>query len=230
MKILAVDTSTQQLNVCISDNENVRAEISCNMGHTHSKFIMPVIDSVLALGEWNLSMIDGFAVTQGPGSFTGIRIGISTVKGLASAGNKPVAGISSLDALAYQTVKYPHLVCVALDARKKEVYFSQYRWIENRPCKMITDSVLPIGSVIENINETCLFIGSGAQLYQREIIRRLGDQAVFPPLQEHTIRPSTVARLGFLKFSRDECYNATEIAPCYLRAPDAVKKKNMAVK
>lgn len=223
MKILSVDTSTAQLNVCMSDDGHMRAETSLYMGHTHTRSIMPAIDHVLALAGLDVSAVDGFAVTLGPGSFTGIRIGISTVKGLATAVGKPVAGVSSLDALAYQTAAFPHLICTLLDARKKEVYCCFYRWKGNSPCKMTPDAVLPISLAMGHLDEKCLFIGSGALLYQRDIAARMGANAVFPPSPAHAIHASTVGHLGDLQFRLGNHSPAAEIFPRYLRPPDAVK-------
>ncbi|MFO7962389.1 MAG: tRNA (adenosine(37)-N6)-threonylcarbamoyltransferase complex dimerization subunit type 1 TsaB [Desulfobacterales bacterium] len=224
MKILAVDTSTKRLNVCISEGETVRAEISCDTNETHSKTIMPAIDSLLRAVKWDLSTIDGFAVTQGPGSFTGIRIGIAAVKGLASAVGKPVVGISTLEVLAYQAGGFSGPVCAMLDARKNEVFSGFFRWLDNRPCRMENETVGPIKKVLDVIDEPCLFIGSGAKLYEPEIVRHTGSLAVFPPLHDHAVRSSMVGRIGYMKFCSTTALGASEIRPTYLRPPDAVLK------
>ena len=225
MKILAVDTSTNYLNVAVVEDEYTRIEISLNAGQTHSKHLMPMIDSALSLTGLDLSMIDGFAVTVGPGSFTGLRIGLSVVKGLASALGKAVAGVSSLEAVAYPWLGLPFLICALLDARKKEVYSSLYRSDGNRLLKIAEETVLSIEEAIGKINEKCLFVGSGALLHRRVIIDRIGDLAVFPLPDAHAVRASSVARLGLGCFLEQKERSPSEILPLYLRPSDAEFKK-----
>ena len=128
MKILAVDTSAMSCSTAIVDNGVVRAELSTVNSQTHSKHLMTMIDTVCKISGIEVAGMDGFAVTIGPGSFTGLRIGISTIKGLAWSLKKPVAGISSLEALAWQCAPVPCLICPLLDARKHEVYSGRYRF------------------------------------------------------------------------------------------------------
>ena len=127
MRILAVDTATQTCGVAVADDHRLMAEVTIVREETHSKHLINAIEAVLTQAATSLADLDGFAVTIGPGSFTGLRIGISSIKGLAAATGKPVAGISSLDALAFQTTVSSGLVCPLLDARKGEVYFSKFR-------------------------------------------------------------------------------------------------------
>jgi tRNA threonylcarbamoyladenosine biosynthesis protein TsaB len=218
VKILAVDTSTRQLNVAVVEDEGERVDLSLNAGQTHSKHLMPMIDTALNLAGLDLTAIDGFAVTVGPGSFTGLRIGLSAVKGLASALNKPVAGVSSLDALAYPWRGLPFLICALLDARKKEIYSALYRFNGNRLLKIREESVLSIEKAVGEIDEKCLFAGSGALLHQRVISDKIGECAIFPSPEAHVIRATSVARLGLCQFmNRQEC-SAAEIFPRYLRS------------
>ncbi len=224
MKILAVDTSTRRLNVAVAEDEGERVEVSLNAGQTHSKHLMPMIDTALNLAGLDLAAIDGFAATVGPGSFTGLRIGLSVVKGLASALNKPVAGVSSLEALAYPWRGFPFLICALLDARKKEVYSALFRFDGSRLLKIGEERVLSIEKAIGEIHEKCLFAGSGALLHHRIISDEIGECAIFPPPEAHVVRASSVARLGLCQFMNKQERSASDILPRYLRPSDAEKK------
>jgi len=124
MRILAVDTATKSCSVAIVEKESIIAETTLFIEQTHSKHLMKMIDTALNLSGLTVSELDGFAVTRGPGSFTGLRIGISSIKGFAMASGKPVVGVSSLDSLAMQCCFSPYLVSPLLDARKGEVYYA----------------------------------------------------------------------------------------------------------
>ncbi len=225
MKLLAVDTSNQSCSVGIIDNDRLLAEITLNTGQTHSKQIMKLIDTALTLSGLIISEIDGLAVTLGPGSFTGLRIGLSTIKGIASAGQKPVVGISSLDVLAFQYGNTSNLICVLLDARKGEVYSARYRSIDGMISKIEDEAVQPPGQAISDINEPCLFIGNGALLHRTTIIEKVGEFVYFPPQNEHMIRASSVAYMGRLKFKKDDTGHIDGIVPHYIRKSDAELKR-----
>ena len=174
MRILALDTATTSCSTAIVDNGVVRAELSTVNNQTHSKHLMTMIDTVCAMSGVEIEAIDGFAVTLGPGSFTGLRIGISTIKGLAWSLKKPVVGISSLEVLAWQCTPVSHLICPLLDARKHEVYGCRYRYSDGELRKEGGELVAAPAELIDDIQEPCLFIGSGAALYQKEISHQLG--------------------------------------------------------
>ena len=126
MKILAIDTATMSCSAAIVADGLLRAELNTVTNQTHSKHLMDMIHTVCDMSEIKIAEVDGFAVTIGPGSFTGLRIGISTIKGLAWSLNKPVVGVSSLDAIAWQCDLSPYPICSLLDARKHEVYYCLY--------------------------------------------------------------------------------------------------------
>jgi tRNA threonylcarbamoyladenosine biosynthesis protein TsaB len=170
MKILAVDTATKSCSVAIVDKELLLAEVNISRKETHSKHLMEMINTVIGLSGITVSDLDGFVVTKGPGSFTGLRIGISAIKGLALANSKPIIGVSSLDALATQNSFSPYLICPFLDARRGEVYFSRYRIESGILKKEIDEDVLPPAQAVSDINEPCIFVGDGALVYKKIII------------------------------------------------------------
>lgn len=221
MKILAVDTATQSCSVAIIDTGSLSAELTTVNDQTHSKHLMDLIHAVLRLAGFRIGDMGGFAVTLGPGSFTGLRIGISTVKGLAQALDKPVVGISSLDTLAWQCTDRTYLICPLLDARKGEVYFATYRLDNDRLIPKSTERVKPPEKAVQDIKEPCVFVGNGAQLYRKDIKAALGNMAYFALGGQNIIRASSVA---FLSVDRFETHNTDEVAslvPHYIRKSDA---------
>ena len=131
MKILAVDTATRSCSAAVIDGEALLAETTNTSNQTHSRHLLDTIDAVIEQAGLEITELDGFAVSNGPGSFTGLRIGIASIKGLAFSLGKPVVGVSSLDALAWQCAQSAYLICPLLDARKKEVYACRYRYKNN---------------------------------------------------------------------------------------------------
>lgn len=223
MKILAVDTSTPTCGVAILDDDLICASMTVNPGYTHSRSVMGLIKSALDAAHVCVGDMDAFAVTTGPGSFTGLRIGMAVIKGLAMATGKPVCGISSLEALAA-----PFAACLVpiypmIDARKHEVYFAVYGNNEGRLVEVRPAGVCPVSAVTAVISGLCLFVGSGAYAAKQEIRERLGESAMFVPAGANLINPAVVAGLALTRFC-EHCPDLLEsLAPVYVRPPDALK-------
>ncbi|MBW2661412.1 MAG: tRNA (adenosine(37)-N6)-threonylcarbamoyltransferase complex dimerization subunit type 1 TsaB [Deltaproteobacteria bacterium] len=178
---------------------------------------MEMINTVIGLSGITISDLDGFAVTRGPGSFTGLRIGISAIKGLALANSKPVIGVSSLDALAMQNSFSPYLICPFLDARRGEVYFSRYRIESGILKKEIDEDVLPPAQAVSDINESCIFVGDGALVYKKIIIDSMGDKAYFILPGQNIIRASTIACISMDRFKKNDIDDIGMFVPRYIR-------------
>ena len=221
MRILAVDTATKSCSVAIVDNESLLAEVTIVREQTHSKHLMEMINTVTGLSGLTVSELDGFAVTRGPGTFTGVRIGISSVKGLAVASGKPVVGVSSLDVLAMQASLSSYLICPLLDARRGEVYCARYRFRDGNLKKEIEEQVFPPEKAVRDLNEACLFVGNGARLYQETILNKIGNFAHFAPTFQNTIRASTVAHLSMKRFVNADTDDVATFVPHYIRKSDA---------
>ncbi len=221
MKILAIDTATPSCSVALVNDDLLLGENTLVNDLTHSRHVMVLIQQVLDMSGVTVSEVDGFAATHGPGTFTGLRIGMSTVKGLADAGDKPVAGVSSLAALAWQADP-SLLICPLIDARRNEVYFAHYRF-ENGQLKEVTpETVGPLEVAIRDIETPCCFIGSGASLYDDFIRQRLGRLAIFATCFQNTIRASTVAHLARERLANyDPGSDRDRFLPYYLRPSDA---------
>jgi len=224
MKILAVDTATKSCSVAIVDKKSLLAEMTVVNEQTHSKHLLEMIHLVVQHSGLNLADLNGFAVTRGPGSFTGLRIGISSVKGLAAAQEKPIAGVSSLDVLARQVSFSPYLICSLIDARRDEVYYSRYRYKDGKLKKEGKEQAVSPEDAIDEINEPCIFVGSGAVLYRKAIKDKLGENANFAQAYENIIRASTVALLSMDRFENDDTDDVETFVPNYLRKSDAQLK------
>jgi len=221
MKILAVDTATKSCSVAVIDEDRLLAESTSFEDQTHSRHLLNIIDTVLGKAGLNIAQLDGFAVSIGPGSFTGLRIGIASVKGLAFSLNKPVVGVSSLQSLAFQCCKSPYLICPVLDARKQEVYFCRYRFNKGKLKKECQERVASPAESVRGIREPCVFVGNGAKLYQELISTELEGLAHFAAESQHTIQASAVARLSLPRFKRQETDDVHLLVPRYIRKSDA---------
>jgi len=221
MKILAVDTATQSCSVAVTDSGSLSADLTIVKSQTHSKHLMELIHSILGIVGFDVADLDGLAVTIGPGSFTGLRIGISTIKGLAHALDKPVVGISSLEALAWQCAETPYLICPLLDARKGEVYGATYRFDRDQLIEKSGARAMAPEAVFEDIDAPCVFVGNGAQLYRQRIAAALGSLAHFVPEGQNIIRASSVAFLSMARFDANDPDEIAGLVPHYIRKSDA---------
>lgn len=219
--MLAVDTATESCGVCIVADGRVQTELCLNHGETHARHILHAVDAVLSLSRMSLADIDAFAVTKGPGSFTGLRIGISTVKGLAFAAGKPVVGVSSLEILARQAGYGTQLVCPMMDARRKELYWRIYRREGDDLVSQTNEQVGPLDRLTGQIDGSCLFIGNATALYATQVARRLKHNAQWAPANDNDIRPAVLARLAWDLFQQGRCVDAETFVPVYLRKSDA---------
>jgi tRNA threonylcarbamoyladenosine biosynthesis protein TsaB len=230
VKVLAVDTSTQTGSVAVLADTRLLAEVAVTSSRTHAKRLLSVIDRTLDIAGLTVGDCDGLAVTVGPGGFTGLRIGMSTVKGLAFAARKPIAAVSTLDALAHQFPAFPNLICPVLDARKEQIYTALYRstaflvWE-----KVIQDCAVEPWQWLKQIEGSCLFVGDGALVYRELINQTLGRRAYFAPAYLNTIRASVVAYIGMQQILKGEIADVETLAPYYLRKSEAEIKLGAAV-
>jgi len=230
MKILAVDTSTESCSVALIESVSLSrdsemkslAELTIVSKITHSRHLMKMVDTVVRDSGIHIHDLDGFAVATGPGSFTGIRIGISTVKGLVLASGKPVVGISNLDALAYPFSFSPYLICTLMDARRGEVYCCSFRSDEKGILKKErNEQVLSPEKAIADINEPCLFVGNGALFYKNLIKEKISGLAHFVPPCQNIIRASAIAYLGMERLKENDTDDIAALAPNYVRKSEA---------
>jgi len=211
--------------VAIVDEETgLVAETRLNVKTTHSERLMTVIDHVLEQSEMGLDNIDAFAVAIGPGSFTGLRIGLSTAKGLSYATGKPIVAVPTLEAFAYNFSYCSYPVCLMLDARKGEVYAAVFKWEEGAFRRVVEDTSIKAEDLLRKFDQVVLFAGEGAALYKSVITEVMKERAVFASPEKMVPSPSNVAVLGLSKAARGEFTDALAAVPRYIRKSEAEVK------
>lgn len=218
MLILGVDSATQVAGVAIIDDHQLLAESFFNTRKNHSQRLLPMIANLIAGAGLELADLDGLAVAIGPGSFTGLRIGLATVKGLAHAGQKPLVGIPTLDSLAWNAWEVPGLVCPVLSARRQEVYTALYRWQEGELCRITPYQAIDPASLVNSLQSYAMpvyFLGDGVVPYW-EVWQRMGDRARCLPLVNTWPRAAQIASLGWKRFQSGETDDLIQLKPFYL--------------
>jgi tRNA threonylcarbamoyladenosine biosynthesis protein TsaB len=225
MKILGIDTSTPCGSVGLIHDDRVISEYILNIPVTHSERLLSAIELVLREARCAIGDLDGWAISLGPGSFTGVRIGVSTVKGLAFATQKPVAGVSTLDVLASQISPTLYLICPIIDARKREVYTAFYRYAEGTVLTRQSEyEAIGPEDLIKRIEEPTIFIGDGVKTYGDGLRNVLASLAIFPPAPLHVPHGSTVAKLGLELLRNGESLDLASFKPLYVRPSEAEVK------
>ncbi|MGE5239434.1 MAG: tRNA (adenosine(37)-N6)-threonylcarbamoyltransferase complex dimerization subunit type 1 TsaB [Chloroflexota bacterium] len=224
MRLLAIETSTLLGGVAIMDDGGLVAESRFNVKVTHSERLMADIDHVLRRSGLSIGEIDVFGLAAGPGSFTGLRVGLSTMKGIVYATRRPLVAVSTLEALAWNLPFCRHQVCPVLDARKREVYTSVYRWNDGRFSPVIGERVCSIDTLLAEIAERTVFLGEGARLYRGRIEACLGDKALFAAPQSLVPSAAHVACLCMERAGRRAFDDPLTLVPRYLRRSEAEVK------
>lgn len=221
-RILTVDTSSLTGSVSLCQDELLVAESLLNVRSTHSERLLQQIDLLLGEAHWQLKDLDLLAVVNGPGSFTGLRIGIATIKGLAQVLNKPVVPISSLQTVAMNLPLSPVPICAFLDARKKEVYSQLFEWHPAAgPVALSEPSVLPPKRLLTEISGTVSLVGDGVLLYRHLIEEMLADRALLPVAISHQLRAANASWLAAKAWQEGLARKAADILPIYIRPSDA---------
>jgi len=221
MYSLGIDTSTKTCSVALLKDHSLIIEITLSDNLSHSRKFLSLINYALDKARIKISEIDCFAVSTGPGSFTGLRIGIGTLKGLCLATGKPIVGVSTLEALSYSIPYNSALICPILDARKNEVYTSLFRYQDKRLVRLIDDMVISPEELLPKIKEKVIFLGDGVEVYKDIILEKLDDLAIFLPRFFNQPRGTNVAEIGMIKLNRGETLNLHDLKPTYIRRSEA---------
>ena len=231
MLLLAVETSTSTGSVALVEAPSpegtsgafrIVGETTLNLSETHSSRLMPAIDRLLRETSRSIQTVQGIAVGLGPGSFTGLRIAVSTVKGLAFSLRVPVVGVPTLDALAHNIPFASALVCPVLDARKKEVYAALFRGDGEGQLRRIGETwVLSPEDLCSRIPERAILVGSGAEVYRETFREKLASRALFAPPEFSFPRASSVARLSLPSFHNGQTMDVMTFTPIYVRRSEA---------
>lgn len=222
MKILAIDTSSKICSVSILEDKNVIIEKHNDDEKTHSQKLMPLIDELFKESNLSLDDIDLLACSQGPGSFTGIRIGISTVKAFADVKNIPIIGVTSLESLAYN-VNNTGLIATLIDAKHDNVYFALYELKDNKYTTVIepvSDSIYNVISTLKNYTDSITFVGDGSEVH-RNLLSNEFANCVFASSEQSVQTSISVGKSAFDKQKAPDYKTLYTLSPIYLKKSQA---------
>lgn len=240
MRVLAIDSSGLTATVAVVEETQTIAEYTVNYKKTHSQTLLPMIDEMAKMVELDLSAIDAIAVAGGPGSFTGLRIGSATAKGLGLALGKPLIHVPTVDALAYSVYGCGDLICPIMDARRQQVYTGIYTFSYNAGKKEDVNLVEPVFQVIKmqtavsvedlirrlnNYGRPVVFLGDGVPVYQEMLAEGLKVPYSFAPSYMNRQRAAVVGALGIRYFKTGRFETAMEHKPDYLRVSQAERER-----
>lgn len=235
MKILAVDSSGLVASVAVVEDNELLAEYTMNYKKTHSQTLLPMLEEVKKMIDLDLESLDYIAVAAGPGSFTGLRIGSATVKGLGLALNKPVIEVPTLEGLAYNLCGVGGFVCPLMDARRNQVYTGIYRFVQQgtewKLESVVEQCATDIADIIEACNrlgEAVTFLGDGVPVYKERIADLCKVPYTFAPANMNRQRAASVATLGKQYAAEGKVVSAAEHAPEYLRKSQAEREREEA--
>lgn len=246
MKILGLDSSGLVASVAIAEDNNLLGEYTVNYKKTHSQTLLPMLDEVARMIELDLNTLDAIAVAGGPGSFTGLRIGSATAKGLGFALNKPLIHVPTVDALAYNLVGHRDLICPLMDARRNQTYAGLYCFEKDKTSMPAGDGLRKLsgGFTMHILKEQCavgidemiaavnkmeravVFLGDGVPVFQDYIAGHIKVPYSFAPAHLNKQRAGAVAVLGMIYFSQGKYESAAEHRPDYLRLSQAERERN----
>lgn len=246
MTVLGIDTASMAASVALAEDGKLLGEaIQANGAEagsrgpsarrpSHAEVILPLIEGLLMTSHRSLADLSALAVSIGPGAFTGLRIGLSTVKGLAYGWQIPVVGVSTLQAVAARVTDWEGLICPLLDARKKQVYAALFRRRAGALERLSDDQVCAAESIVQRIraigrSSACLFIGDGARVYGVELKGAMGESALLSSGEGYPSTAFAVASLGEQRLRAGEAEPLGPMVPLYLRAPEAELKGQLGM-
>ena len=240
MKILALDSSGLVASVALLENDNLVAEFTVNNKKTHSQTLLPMLDEVVKAAGIELDTVDAIAIAAGPGSFTGLRIGAATVKGLSLALDKPIIPVPTLEGLAYNFWGSDRLICPIMDARRNQVYTGIYEFCkeeipekESSEHQLVMHSIkeqcaIAVDELVEELNRLgreVIFLGDGVPVYREQILQKLKVPCSFAPAANNRQRAASVASLGAVYYAHGRTVTAAEHEPEYLRKSQAERER-----
>lgn len=226
MKILALDTSTMLATCAVLDENRVLGEYSLNQEETHSEKLVPMVKEVLDSLGLKVSDIDLYGVATGPGSFTGLRIGVATIKAFAHLFDKPVVGISTLEALAFN-LPYNEVVVPMIDARRDRVYTGIYTWEDGKIKTIMEPDVLDIYDLLEKLDESyekVLVNGDGSLLHREKIKERLKEKVNLSTIGQNICRATSIGELALINYNEGQINDYYTLVPEYLRESQAQRE------
>ena len=225
MIVLSIDSSSKVATVAILKDDVLLGEYILNDKREHSVILVPLIENLLKECNLTIDDIDGYVVSKGPGSFTGLRIGMATVKGMSFGNNKPYISISSLDALAYNLISFNGIICPIMDALRENVYTTLYKNSNDNLEKIMDYTAMDIDKLVDLLktkNKDVIFVGDGVYKHKQYICDNF-PKAHFAPTHLNIIRASSLGELG-LKLLKNGICDASNSAPIYLKKPQAERE------
>lgn len=232
MRILAFETSAKAASVALLEEDKLLGEAYLNCGQTHSRTLMKLAEDLLERCELQVSDIDAVACAAGPGSFTGVRIGVAAAKGFAWGAELPCVGVSTLEAMAYQAAEFDGLICCAMDARREQVYHALFSCEGGKPVRMYEDCAISLAELsdrLKNEEKPKIMVGDGAQLCYNTIGSSVSGCKLAP---EHLRmqRASGVALAARELLLTGASFDGVSLVPNYLRLSQAERERNERVK
>jgi tRNA threonylcarbamoyladenosine biosynthesis protein TsaB len=228
MTLLALDSSGLVASVAIVTEDAVLAEYTVNYKKTHSQTLLPMLDEIVKMVELDLAGVDGIAVAAGPGSFTGLRIGSATAKGLGLALKKPIIPVPTLEGLAYNLFGTDRLICPMMDARRNQVYTGLYEFQQDGLHTFSDQKAVAIEDIIYEINQTdrsVIYLGDGTSVYESVIREKTKVDYRFAPAHLSRQRAAAIGGLGIIYLKQNKIETAAEHAPVYLRLSQAERER-----
>lgn len=228
MKILALDSSGLVASVAVTEDDNLLGEYTINYKKTHSQTLLPMLDEVAKMIELDLKTVDAIAVSAGPGSFTGLRIGSATAKGLALALDKKIVSVPTVDALAYNIWNCTDVICPLMDARRQQTYTGLYTFEDGRMQTLLPQCVVQIEEIINKVNDMgkpVVFLGDGVPVFADFIAQHCKMPYQYAPAHCNKQRAASVAALGAILYGEGKAEPAAEHKPDYLRLSQAERER-----
>ena len=229
MRLLALDSSGLVASVAVLENDGLLAEYSVNYKKTHSQTLLPMLDEVMRMLGIPKEGLDAIAIAEGPGSFTGLRIGAAAAKGLGLALQIPIIPVETVDALAYNLYDTEGLICPMMDARRAQVYTGIYRFDEEDRMTVIKPSCAAdfeeIAEELKMLGGRVYFLGDGVPVFREKAVKLLGENARFVPAGQNRQRAALVASLGARMYAEGKTVSSGEFAPKYYRESQAERVK-----
>lgn len=234
MKILGLDSSGLVASVAVVENDLLLAEYTTDYKKTHSQTLLPMLDELRSMIELDMSTVDAIAIAAGPGSFTGLRIGAATAKGLGLALDKPLVEVPTLEGLAWNLWGTGDLVCPIMDARRNQVYTGVYEFVENGSgfemravVEQKADDIVELIKELNGLDRPVIFLGDGVPVYGKVIAEHCKVPYRFAPAGNNRQRAASVAALGAVYYAQGKVITAAEHQPEYLRKSQAEREAGM---
>ena len=228
MKVIGLDSSGLTATVAIVEDDKLVAEYTVNHKKTHSQTLVPMLDEISKMTELDLSTVDAIAVAKGPGSFTGLRIGSATAKGLGLALNIPIVEISTTEGLAYNLFGTDKLIAPIMDARREQVYTGLYEFEGDELKTILPATAEPIEDTVARINETgraVIFLGDGVAVFKDKILELIKVPVRFAPAGKRLQSAASIATLGLKLLGEGKAIPARDHVPDYLRLSQAERER-----